>query len=230
MTHPSSSVRILCLRHCETNYTGIYPDLTPFGELRVRKVATDLAVSWVEKHCIHPSQLAIVSSPAPRAYGTATILAQALGHHADIVTTSNELDAMQWRDQARALSACKGFYGKGYIDYETEPVFADPTIFESQKQVRERWYSFLSEYITAALAQKVAQYTIMVSHYELFCNIVNDLFGVVASESTALKYGEPIRLAAFSTGKKDEVILYGSFRNEMGFAVFNLKTHVLTLA
>lgn len=230
MKQTLSSVRILCLRHGETNYTDVFPDLTPIGESRVREVATDLAESWVKKHKIQPSQLAILSSPKTRAHGTAAIIAQTLGHHADMIIIRKELDAMKWLDPARALSACKGLHGKGYINYETEQVFADPAIFESQDQIRGRWYAFLSEYISAALAQNAAQYTIMVSHYELFCNITKDIFGIVASESSALKNVEPIHLTALAVGSKDEVILYGAFRGEMCFSEFNLNSHVLTPA
>jgi broad specificity phosphatase PhoE len=222
-----SVVRILCLRHGKTKYTGKLNDLTPEGELHIREIAADIAVSWIAKHSIDLSQLAVVSSSAPRARYTAEVVAQVLGHRAPLIICS-ELQPMIWRDHTRALAACNGLIGKGYINYETEPVFSDPTIFETPDEVRARWYSFLSQYITSVLEQKSARCTILVSHYELFCNVVNDLFGIAASESTALAHGEPVHLSDFPTNYKERVILLGRFRGELGMAVFDLSTLVLT--
>ena len=211
MHHQPSVLPILCLRHGETKYTGQPNDLTPEGEQHVRQVASSLVSSWVcAGQIVHPD-LAIVSSPAPRARYKAPIRIR------------NGLQPMIWRDPVRALAACKGLSGKGYIDYETEPVFADSTIFETPGEVKKRWYAFFSEYVRFALrfGPKCA---IFVSHYEVFCSIVLDLFGIVATEATALRYVEPIYLHVITTADVDHVVVVGGFRRQVAVVKFHLPT------
>jgi broad specificity phosphatase PhoE len=222
-----SALRILCLRHGKTDYTGQPKDLTPEGERHIREVAYELRVSWIYKYIIDLSQLAIVSSGAPRAQYTAEVVAQVLGHQAPLILR-DELQPMIWRDPSRAAAACNGLSGKGYIDYETEPVFADPAVFETPAEVRARWYAFLSEYISSAFEGKAAQSTILVSHYELFCNVVNDIFGIAPSESSALRHGEPISFSVYPTDHKERVLLYGLFRDKCAIVDFDLSSLVIT--
>jgi hypothetical protein len=135
---------------------------------------------------------------------------------------------MIWRDPIRAAAACNGLSGKGYINYETEPVFADPAIFETPAEVRARWYAFLSEYISSAFEGKSAQSTILVSHYELFCNVVNDIFGIAPSESTALQHAEPIALTVYPTDHKERVCIFGLFRDKIATVDFYLSSLTFT--
>lgn len=220
MNQPPRYLKLLFLRHGKTNYTGKPNDLTPEGELHARQVAADFVSSWVRRSKIAHSDLTMVSSPAPRAQYTAAVVAEVLGYKEPVVIR-DELQPMIWRDPDRALVACKGLSGKGYIDYETEPVFADPMIFETPDEVRKRWYSFFSEYIQFALKTGPGN-AIFVSHYEVFCNLVRDIFGIVASEATALQYVEPIDLSVSSFVIPNRVVLSGFFRNRVAAIMFDL--------
>lgn len=222
MHHQPSVLQILCLRHGETKYTGQPNDLTPEGELHVRQVAGSLVSSWVRVSQIAHHDLVIMSSPAPRARYTAEVVAEVLGYKGP-VRIRNGLQPMIWRDHDRALAVCKGLSGKGYIDYETEPAFADSTIFETPDEVQKRWYAFFSEYIRFALAFGPKQ-VICVSHYEVFCNIVRDIFGIVATETTALQYAEPIYVYVITTADVDKVVVVGGFRHQVAAVQFHLPT------
>lgn len=219
----SSVFEILCLRHGKTNYTGIFPDLTPDGEAEVRQVAKDSVLPWVQKHNIDLRELYIASSPAPRAHGTAAVVAEVIKHQGSLIPRI-EIGSLVWRDYKRAFAACNGLSGKGYINYETEPVFADPTIFETPSEVRTRWYAFLSRYISDAFHLN-RRHTILVSHYEVLCNLVHDLFGVVASEETALRHVEPIFLSVSLCDPTGLVLISGTFRGKEAIVVFDLLDH-----
>ncbi len=177
----------------------------------------------MQKHNINLHELEIISSPAPRAQGTAAVVAEVIGHLGPLLLL-DEIASLTWRDQERALAACKGLSGKGYINYETEPIFADPTIFETPDEVRIRWYAFLAKYIRYAFLSN-QRYASLVSHYEVFCPVVLDLFGIVASEETALQYAEPILLSISGFCSNGLVLISGNFRGQEALAEFDLFDH-----
>ncbi|KKW36960.1 MAG: hypothetical protein UY81_C0008G0012 [Candidatus Giovannonibacteria bacterium GW2011_GWA2_53_7] len=209
---------ILCLRHGKTRYTGVFPDLTEEGGAHIQQVAHAFVKPWMIEHKIDRSTLEIVSSPAPRAQGTADVVTRVVGH-IPVVVCKN-LGAMEWRDGARARAALEAFNGKGYVDYETEPVFGDATIFETREEVRDRWYTFLAGYIRSVWLSKSPQHAIMVSHYEVLQNVVYDLFGIVASAETALQHGEPILLSV-SFDDLGRATVSGRFRDVTAIALFD---------
>lgn len=219
-------LHILLIRHGKTNYTGIPPDLTDEGEIHVRSVAQSKVKEWMREHDIKLPKLNITSSPQARAHGTAMVIAQELGYKFSVTITS-DLDAMRWKDKERCLLALGGHKGKGYIDYETEPIFADPTLFETPDEVRARWYDFLARYIEGTREGCRARNVIFVSHYEVFCNITRDVFGVIASKETALAYAEPIALSIVPTSDSHCTYISGKFRNETRSALFDLSSHVI---
>lgn len=220
MNQPPRYLKLLFLRHGKTAYTGKEKDLTLEGELHVRQVAKDFVDPWLQVRKVTYGDLAIVSSPSPRAEYTAKVVAEVLGYKMPIMKR-DELQPTIWRDPVRALAACEGLSGKGYIDYETEPAFADPTVFEPHDEVKKRSYSFFSEYIRSAL-QSGPTCAIFVSHYEVFSPLVRDVFGVIASEATALRHVEPISLSVCLMEGTDRVILSGFFRNLVAAIQFDL--------
>ena len=217
-------LRILCVRHGKTNYTGVYPDLTVEGTKHIQDTTNESVQKWIAAHRIGLNKLGVMSSPAPRARGTAGVITSAINPLLPI-TNCIGIDAMKWRDHERCLAACRGFAGKGYINYETESVFADPELFETPAEIRARWYAFLAWYIRAAMNKELPRMVIFVSHYEVLSNITRDLFEVVPSEETALRHGETIALSVYPSSNKKHVYLSGAFRNQEADAIFDLSTH-----
>lgn len=223
MSH-TNILRILCVRHGKTNYTGVFPDLTAEGIKHIQNTTNEFVQKWMAEHHIGRNKLGIMSSPSPRARGTAGVITSAINPLLPI-TNCVGIDAMKWRDHERCLAACSGFAGKGYIDYETEPVFANGELFETPTEIRTRWYTFLARYIHAAMNKELPRMVIFVSHYEVLSNITRDLFEVTPSEETALKHGETIALSVYPSSNKEYVYLSGTFRDQEVDAVFDLSTH-----
>lgn len=225
-THKESRVKaqklqLLCIRHGKTNYTDVFPDLTNEGMEHVRSVANTEIPKWIDTYSIPRDGLIVVSSPAPRAHGTASVIMEELGHTSPIIL-KDELGPTKWEDVERCKIALRGFSGVGYINYETEPVFADPELFETPGEVRARFYTFLAHYINIAFDAPQPLHGILVSHYESLCNITRDVFGIVASEKTALQYVEPIALSIALTNDSRYVYIAGTFRERKSHSLFDL--------
>jgi hypothetical protein len=219
--HQDPFLRLLCLRHGKTRYTGVLPDLTEEGIAAVRRAANIDVTYWMRRNKIAPSALSIVHSPAARAQGTAMIIAETIRHPHPIVKVE-EIGPMVQRDPVRCEKVLNGFVGRGYIDYETEPDFADPTLFETPSEVEERRFAHLARRIEVAMKAPQPQFEVEISHYEVLCPITAKLFGVVSSAETALKYVEPIELDFFEMAK-DVCYVRGRFRDLSQAAAFSLE-------
>lgn len=214
---------ILCFigaRHGETRYTGTFPDLTEEGVKQSQDAARAIS-RWIQAYGISPAGISIVSSPAPRARGTAEVIKEMLTLTGDVVIDP-ALSPMAWRDPERCRVALGGFSGRGYIDYETEPVFADPTLFETPSEMRTRSFARLADRIRVAMRGEGASYEIAVSHYEVWCHLMAELFGIVASESEAYRLGETMELAVFPA-TDDRVMILGVCRGEQHSMLFDLR-------
>ena len=211
---------LLGVRHGATDYTDTGLDLTELGRAQVKELAQKQVLKWMARHGVTDDTLMLVSSHAPRARGTTALIKL----HADLPTSvvvDPLLGPMQWRDPKRCAVALKGLKGRGYIDYETEPVFADPTMFETPVEMHKRWYAYLTKLIVEAREGNVLPHRILVSHYEVLCHITRDLFSVIATESAALKNAEHIELS-ISVGAGDLAYVRGVFRDIYVERTFNL--------
>ncbi len=211
----------LLIRHGESKYTGKGLDLTPEGVKQAKTTAKEHVATWLTRRGITEQELVISSSPAPRARGTALLIRK----HVPIkkrLQVVPALGPMAWRNPEECIKALKGLSGRGYIDYETEPIFADPKLFETPSEMSVRWYTFFADLIRKAQLGKVLRHRMLFSHYEVFCHVVFDLFGIVASEATALKNAEPISLSVEAGGDPRYVVVTGWFRGKMARNVFDL--------
>lgn len=214
--------KLLCLRHGKTNYTDVFPDLTIAGVAHVRKVAEEIVVPWMQKDRVNLSTVMITTSPAARALGTAAHIANVIGHQV-IFLPERKIGPMEKRDVARAALVYEALSaGKRYVSYEKEPAFQDPMVFETPSEVRARWYAFFADYLDQALLAG-KRHAILVSHYEVLCNLVFDLFGIEATEETELRHAEPIFLSVSSRNTEQAVTISGTFREKEAHAVFDLR-------
>jgi hypothetical protein len=121
-------------------------------------------------------------------------------------------------ERARKVYADLGA-GNRHVSYENEPDFQNPKIFEPPMEVRARWYDDLARYIMYHSAHPA----IFVSHYEVLCNLVHDVFGIVATKETELRHAEPIYLTISEFDRESGLVLIaGKFRDKASEAIFNL--------
>lgn len=216
----SPLLRLFCIRHGKSGYTDIFPDLTQDGVAQVTKAVNERLLLWLENHNINKNNLTLTSSNAPRALGTSHIIKKVSGIKKRI-RPKKELAPMKWRNPEKCRKALNGLHGRGYIDYETEPIFADSALFETVIEMRERWYGHFSELIMLAQGKHIPPNRIIVSHYEVLCPIVSDFFEIIASEKTALDNAETIELEVYQD-PYGVIIVSGFFRSIHKVAKFDL--------
>ena len=221
-------LRMLLIRHEKTRYVDPFPDLTDEGLERAQQLAEGPVRAWMTKHEVEPDRLRMLSSTASRAHGTAWTIAKEIGYtYPHRISFPDGLGPMVWRDEKKAVELLSVFRGKTYVDYETESVFKNAEVFETPSEARTRFYATLARELKHHLHFSWYRHAIVVSHYELLCNIVHDFFGIVASEHTALQHGEPIQLSFQRYPPYgNEILIFGEFRGrKTDVIIFNMDTH-----
>ena len=233
MSTPKLLLRILLFRHGRTKYlgNGSFPDLTPEGIAQADEMTQTRIIPWLSKHEVRLENLLFLTSPAPRAHGTAWMVAREIGYlHPHRLQFPDGLAPMFWRDPVKAQEMLLPFRGRSYVDYETELAFQDADVFETPGEVRARWYAFFADLIRQRIRSPNSRFqnVFISSHYEVLCNVTHDLFGIVASAHTALQHTEPIMLTISEGSYRDEVYITGEFRGRhTDVAIFNLRTEKL---
>ncbi len=208
MNHVRPILRLLCMRHGKTNYTGKFPDLTEEGVHQVNTWGLDQVGSWMKEYSIYPERVSIVSSPASRARGTASLIRDGIGHTEEIHVVE-DIEPLRWKDPERCADVLKGM--SGYINLETEPRFADQSLFEPLHEVHDRWNKYLKRSLETAVLEGKSRDIILIAHYETFCGIVKSLFAVASEQETELRHVEAIELA-FYRGDVGRYFVQGCFR------------------
>jgi len=198
------------MRHGKTNYTGTFPDLTDEGTHQVRTEGLEQVRRWMAEHSIAPEMLSIVSSPAPRAHGTASIIKDGIGHTREIILT-HEIEPLRWKKPERCAEVIREM--SGYINLESEPRFADSSLFEPLHEVHKRWSTYITSSVEKAMRTEVSANQILVAHYETFCGIVSSLFGIPPVKESELQHVEGIELRIFRDSDAQYVV-QGSFRGK----------------
>jgi len=210
-------LQFLCLRHGQTQYTGAFPDLTGEGIAHMKKVGKTIIRPWIRTRQALSGRLQVISSTAVRALGSAHTAMVHINWRQG-VDLVEEIGPMAWRDEALCQQALKGLVGRGYIDYETEPVFADASLFETPTEMRQRSFKFFADYVRDRWV--LIRCCILFSHYEFLCPWTNELFGIVPSEETALKHGEHFELSFYQVNDST-MLIRGTFRGEKKEALFD---------
>jgi broad specificity phosphatase PhoE len=219
-------LRLYCLRHSKTPYSNIFPDLTDEGKAMAESVASQDVLHWMRRHGINGrGDLAMYSSPSPRALGTAHVIKEVIGHPHDVLL-ERDIEPLRWYDPIECKKVMMSLAGT-YIHLETEPRINDPKLFEPIPEVRSRTYGYLARMVEHACTAKVLPNGIVVAHYEVFCHLVLEIFGIVATRETELRHVEPIELAFYEMARGTFYIT-ARFRDLDRAVVFNLEDRMFT--
>jgi broad specificity phosphatase PhoE len=158
---------LLFLRHGKTKYTGQFPDLTEEGRQEISESAKYIAGIVGQKKSVK-----IVSSPQPRALGTADIIATHLGlPHA--VEEELAIRSMDFYDSEKANAIWTSFPNARAVDcaYANDPRFEEGTVVEKRSVIQHRFFGYLGSLFERFAADKLPDVMIHTSHYEVLWHL-----------------------------------------------------------
>ncbi len=219
--------RAIFLRHGQTDYTEIFPDLTEEGKQTIVSSAN------IMKHTVNIHRnMIIVSSPSSRALGSSFIIAEVLGYK-DEIRKEPSISPTVFRDKERAKAIVDEYMfqgGRPAVDLACtyDPRCEDGEIFEPRSEVRKRFYKYLTGLVRQLIACQLIPCIIHVSHYEVLYHFVEFLFKLDYTRDQTLAYGEIIDVSFYDIGDNDIVEMDVKFRGKMlTGVVFNHKEEAI---
>lgn len=207
------------LRHGKTEYTNIFPDLTEEGK-REAEQSADHILEIMEGS----EDLKIISSPLPRALGTASIIANKLGYHSDI-KEENAIRCMDFYDEEKAFAIWQSFPSARGVDkaYDTDKRFETGEYVEKRSDIKRRIFGYLRSVLEELILDNLSDFTIHVSHYEVLCNLVS-----IFELKEPLIHGEVIRIDLVRESSSGDTIVKIFFRNHCEHLFLNLPRDLLS--
>jgi broad specificity phosphatase PhoE len=186
--------RAIFLRHGQTEYTDVFPDLTEEGKASIK--AAGRKISGLVKDT---KKVILVSSPRPRALGSAAIIRDTLGNEWCNVIVNPDISSVTIIDKERSQVIFKEYLssgGKTAVDlsYTHDPRYEDSSVFETRSAVQQRFFRYLT-------------------------SLAKEMLG---------KHGELIIVSLYTTGDDKTVHLEVSFRERTRTATLHLGTGTLT--
>jgi broad specificity phosphatase PhoE len=218
--------QLIFIRHAETRYSNIYPDITENGVNELKSTAKKIEPLIAA----YPHQsLKIIASPAMRAQGSAGILAQELKYNHEIIIEPrlSDMGYPNWPKALEIFTQCNLNGGRVEDVYDMDDRFEDETIFEPRTAVRERFYAYMRECCSELLESSSPQCVLHVSHFEILNHFLKHLWPDVPW----LKWADFFSISLQPSASNDEVAVTVSYKENSHTAnpisLFGL--HVRTL-
>lgn len=190
--------RMIFVRHGQTEYTDIFPDLTHEGKEIMHKTAAK--IKKILKHW--NGECAIISSPSSRAMGSAAIIAEHILVKNPIVF-EKRLRPMDFLKEKEGRRVIEEILEKTTVEkaYHEDRIFKDGLVFESQFDIKNRLLSFLGDILSEkADGRHSAACYVCVAHYEVLCHLLDLLFFSDYSHENTLSFGESFIVDFYSIG------------------------------
>ncbi len=220
-------LRLILLRHEETDYSDGKLDLKPQGIEKSKRLGQKLIK---EKIIDNSKRILLLHSQKSRTKNTLENIAEG----AEISEPMLETPLLQSNDpydidyilkREHELNLTQEDIAKEY--YENTVLYnKSPHIVETNDNRRKRFYTFLTNIAHEHLINKSDYtYVIAVTHFEILMHLINDLFDI-KSFSTYITpaVGEYIIIDIACEGKPNLISINATFRNTKSWALFNLDT------
>lgn len=211
--------RAAFLRHGETDYTNVFPDLTDAGKRTILKSGRELKA--IRDGLPGEITVAVASSPAVRAMGSAFGISNVFGFAGKIVEIIPLLGPVELRDEIKAKALFFEFAANGgmkglCVSYGTDPRCEDGLFIEPRSEVQKRLYKYLGMLVQDMLVfGQENRFVIHVSHYEVLYHLVENVFWLDYEYDLPLGYGEVILVHFYDAGYPDAVEMDIEFRGKM---------------
>ncbi len=215
--------RITLLRHGQTEYTDVYPDLTEEGQETVRRSAEQIAKNLREEE-----EVLLMSSDKARAQGTAGIVKDVLGYKGNIRTVKG-ITGLEMRNREKGMEIINEMLADGGVPsvdyaYTHDPRFDDAEIFEPRDEIQKRFMTNIEYAIrafkTVAKHEELPKpHLIAVTHFEVLSPFLHQIFDIKHPEDPTFKNAETVEISVIDPSAENEnsdlVFLEVSFRDHI---------------
>ncbi len=225
--------KITIVRHGDTRYTGVYPDLTDPGVEQITAQAEILS----SELDLDKEEVIFVSSPTPRTKGSMDIIKEKLGLIDKKTNVIRIIRGIDVKDMPKALEIINEVMSGGFdltkIDraYATEKRFEEmPDVWEAPSNVEKRSLRALEYAIRGLIKAKELTpnkepHIIATSHFEIVDLLLAKVFG---REPGDFPPGSRVDLVLFEDEQDDKKInMKITFRGETRKAIFNRDTRTI---
>lgn len=213
---------VFWVRHGQTDYTDVFPDLTDTGKKLLRMRAEEIRGDLSGRHA------ALITSPTVRTRGSASVIAQVLGYRGKIRIEPDIASAVV-RDKIRGMELFNEYVKRGDHDglaiaYSTDPRYEDPSIFEPRSEVKARFYRYLARVIRRLLRYRPDFCLVHISHYEFLYHFVERVFELDYTKDRPLSFAEMFSIVFCESEYENIVKVSARFRGQnMGGIFFDYK-------
>lgn len=207
---------VIFLRHGQTDYTDVFPDLTKEGIETIAKSA-----KLINPFVANYQNVVIIASPLARAQGSAAVIAKVLGYKDKIRLEPNIQAAIvkdKDRQKAKALfyeHVSNGGIRALSVAYGKDPRYEDGKVIEPRSEVRKRFLGYFSKLVRRLfISQQLPLCLIHVSHYETIYHLVETLFELDYEKDEPLGHGEIIVISIYDIGIENIVEIEVTFREK----------------
>jgi broad specificity phosphatase PhoE len=216
--------RLILFRHGQTDYNDSEFDLTPEGVATIQSTALYL-LNMLRGYSIN-----LRYSPKPRTKTSAFVFCDGISLDAGSSQEDRHISSVGIRDHKKAMAlfqehALNGGIAAVDFSYLHDKRFDDLEICEPRDMVRNRFYWYLGRairqlFIDHKNTNEKPLCNVYITHYELLCHFVLDVFGIGHIKGETLKHGEVIDISVFSTDKPNAASLEVRFKGEQKTVLF----------
>lgn len=209
---------VFFLRHGQTDYTNVFPDITAAGKKLLKTRAEEM------KGIIDDRYAAVIASPTVRTIGSASVVAPILGYRGK-VKVEPDITAAGVRNKVRGMEIFTEHVKRGdhhglAIAYSTDPRYEDPNIFEPRSEVIARFYRYLARVVRRLLFCRAGFCLVHVSHYETLYHFVEKVFELDYRKDRPFSFAEMFHMVFRETEYDNVVEITATFRGQTAGGVF----------
>lgn len=225
--------KITVIRHGDTQYTGVYPDLTEIGIEQVNDQSQSLA-SEIDSN---KEEVILVSSPSPRTKGSMDLVKEKLGLAKQRTNIVHGIRGIDVKDMPKAMEIINEVMADGFditkIDraYATDSRFEEMSdVWEAPSNVEKRALRSLEYAIRGLLkAREINEdklpHIVVTSHFEIVDLLLAKVF---SREPGDFPPGSRVDLALFEgEANSKQVKIDVTFRGQTRKVIFNRETRMI---
>lgn len=230
-TQPRLLFKVILMRHEETDYEAGGGHLTGGGVEKAVKTGENLKK---DKFFSDENPILLFHSPLLRTEETLDAVAKGARVPAENKRKSTAMRGSKIANleaflrRKKELGSTQEAVAKDYHEGESHPEIIEPPEKSKERLYRAMEYLIRSIMKNVDESKNTSPQIFAVSHFEIITHLIDDVFGIEnIGKYDSPSFGEQVKISAFQTENRDEVLLDIEFRNLRKKVIFNRKTRMI---